>query len=167
MISKRISTIKGLTNVRGSYKIDTLVILTHQNLDTLLADIERTDLITYRKVSDIPDFLVDFLKGVTEDKFSIANSNEKWQIGCDVGDDLPTRQLIYFGLADNIALIAYFTGGIGKSEHLLIFKFSGEEITDFWCGNVLANLANTEDILKYIKGNRPKKWGLGTNIIYL
>lgn len=167
VISKKISTIKGLTNVRGSYKIDTIVILTHQNLDTLLADIERADLKTYRKVSDFPDFLVDFLKGITKDNFSIANSTENWQFGCDVGDDLPSRQLIYFGLADNIALLAYLTGGVGISEHILIIKFSGEEIKDFWCGNVLANLANKEEILKYIKENRTKKWGLGTNIIYL
>ena len=167
MLSTKISTIKGLTNVRGTYKIDTLVILTHKNLDTLLADIERADLITYRKVSDIPSFLVEFLKDVTKDKFSIANSTENWQFGCDVSDDLPSRQLIYFGLADNIALLAYLTGGVGISEHILIIKFSGEEITDFWCGNILASLANKEEILKYIKGNRTKKWGLGTNFIYL
>ena len=167
VISTKISMIKGLTNVRGSYRIDTLVILTHQNLDTLLADIERADLITYRKVSDIPVFLVDFMKGVTKDHFSIANSTENWQFGCDVSDDLPSRQLIYFGLADNIALLAYLTGGVGVSEHILIIKFSGEEIKDFWCGNVLANLVNKEEILKYIKGNRTKKWGLGTNFIYL
>jgi hypothetical protein len=167
ILSKKINTIKGLKNEQGSYKIDTLVILTHQNLDTLLAEIERADLITYRLVKDIPVFLVDFLKGVTKDHFSIANSTENWQFGCDVGDDLPSRQLIYFGLADNVALLAYLTGGVGISEHVLIIKFSGEEIMDFWCGNVLANLANKEEILKYIKGNRTKKWGLGTNFIYL
>ncbi len=160
-------TIKGLTIKEGLVKIDTFVILTHQNLDPLLAVIEKTDLKTYRQVSDIPVFLVDFLKIITKDSFSIANPNEDWQVGCNVSDGLPTRQLIYFGLADNIALLTYLTGGIGESEHILIIQFSSEKITDFWCGNVMADLTNKEEILKYIKENRDKKWGLGSNIIYL
>jgi len=160
-------TIKGLTIKDNSVKIDTFVILTHQNLEPLLAEIEKTDLKTYRQIRDIPVFLVDFLKIITKDSFSIANPNEDWLFGCDVSDDLPTRQLIYFGLADNIALLTYLTGGIGVSEHILIIKFSSEKITDFWCGNVMANLTNKEEILEYIKENRDKKWGLGTNIIYL
>ena len=160
-------TIKGLIIKDGSVKIDTFVILTHQNLDPLLAVIEKTDLKTYRQVSDIPVFLVDFLKVVTKDSFSIANQNEDWQVGCDVSDGLLSRQLIYFGLADNIALLTYLTGGIGESEHILIIKFSNDKITDFWCGNVMADLTNKEEILKYIKDNRAKKWGLGTNVIYL
>ncbi len=160
-------TIKGLTIKDGSVKIDTFVILTHQNLDPLLAELEKTDLKTYRQVSDIPVFLVNFLETIIKDSFSIANPNEDWQFGCDASDGLPSRQLIYFGLADNIALLTYLTGGIGVSEHILIIKFSSEKITDFWCGNVMADLTNKEEILKYIEENRDKKWGLGTNMIYL
>jgi hypothetical protein len=161
-------TIKGVLTIKeGSFKIDTLVILTHQNLDPLLRDLEKTDLKTFRQVRDIPVFLINFLKVITKDSFSIANPNEDWQVGCNVTDGLPSRQLIYFGLAENIALLTYLTGGIGESEHILIIKFSSEKITDFWCGNIMANLTNKEEILKYIKENRDKKWGLGTNIIYL
>lgn len=160
-------TITGLIIKDGLVKIDTVVILTHKNLNPLLAVIEKTDLKTYRKVSDIPVFLVDFLKSITRDSFSIANPNEDWQVGCDGSDELPTRKLIYFGLADNIALLTYLTGGIGESEQILIIKFSNEKIIDFWFGNVMANLTNKEEILNYIKENKDKKWGLGTNIIYL
>lgn len=166
-LSTETYTIKGLTNEHDSYKIDTLVILSHKNLEPLLADLEKTDLKTYRQVSDIPTFLVDFLKAITKDSFSIANPNEGWQVGCDVEEGLPARQLIYFGFASHIALLTYLTGGVGESEHILIIKYSGEKITDFWCGNIMKKLSNKEEILKYIKENRYKKWGLGTNIIYL
>ncbi|MEO6903988.1 MAG: hypothetical protein ABI315_12700 [Bacteroidia bacterium] len=80
---------------------------------------------------------------------------------------MPKRQLIYFGLGQDLALMTYYTGGIGKSEHILIFKFKDNKILDFWCGNISTDVTNKLEILNYLKTNKDKEWGLNTNIIYL
>jgi hypothetical protein len=71
------------------------------------------------------------------------------------------------GVGNDITLMAYYTGGIGKSEHILILKYSDNKILDFWCGNILEDVKTKADILKYIKDNKDKVWGLNTNFIYL
>jgi hypothetical protein len=164
---ERIPLVSSLTKVNGSYKLDTFAILTHRNLEPLLEELEKAEAKTYEEVKDIPIFISGFLKNLTGDGFSMADKGEDWQSGCVRIKKLPDRQLIYFDLADNIAILTYFTGGIGVSEHILIIKFTGKEITDFWCGNVLEDLTTKEQTLKYIRENKNKEWGLGTNIIYL
>ncbi len=81
--------------------------------------------------------------------------------------ELPARQLIYFGLDKDIALMTYFTGGIGKSEHIIIIKFEGNKIIDFWCGVIPMDLTSKEKLLNFLKANIHKEWGLNTNIIYI
>jgi hypothetical protein len=100
------------------------------------------------------------------DSFSIANPGENWQVGCVVEQPLPLRQLIYLGIGNDIALMTYYTGGFGKLEHVLIFKFSNDKILDFWCGNITTDIINKKEIVKYLKDNKDKEWGLNTNIVY-
>lgn len=182
-----------LISVDGKYQIDTNAILNNNNLKQLIDDLERADLKEKKTIAEIPTFIKLFLDSLT-DNFSIANPGEDWRVGCIVpmeidnstqkksvdsktGDTVitvsmktkhvPTRQLIYFGIGSNIALMTYYTGGIGKSEHILIFKFNSNEIVDFWCGNILTDVNNKTEILKFLKDNKKKDWGLNTNIIYL
>ena len=177
--------------VNGKFVIDTNAILNNNNLQSLIDDLEKTDLTEKSKIAEIPSFIKSFLDSLTGN-FSIANPDEDWQVGCvvmgkqiqkkiydkETGDTLiqvtfdnsqplPSRQLVYFGLGKDIALMTYYTGGIGKSEHILIFKFESNKILDFWCGNILTDVANKTEILKYLKANKDKEWGLNTNIIYL
>jgi hypothetical protein len=81
--------------------------------------------------------------------------------------DVPTRQLVYFGSGKDIGVMTYYTGGIGKSEHIIIIKFDDNKIVDFWCGKIFTDLTNKAEILKYLKDNKDKDWGLNTNTIYL
>jgi hypothetical protein len=151
----------------NKYQIDTAMILTNQNLQPLINDLDKAVLKTHNNTKDLPDFIKTFLDSLTGSDFSIANPGEDWQVGCVVIEKLPARQLVYLGLGDDIAMLSYFTGGIGKSEHVLIIKFADKNILDFWCGNVLVDLDNKKDILEYLKTNSKKDWGLNTNIIYL
>jgi len=177
--------------VNGEFVIDTNAILNNNNLPSLIDDLEKTDLIEKKKIAEIPLFLKSFLDRLTGN-FSIANPDEEWQVGCTVmgkkiqskvydkktsdtliqimfdnSQPLPSRQLNYFGLGKDIALMTYYTGGIGKSEHILIIKFDNDKISDFWCGNILTDVTNKTEILNYLKENKDKQWGLNTNLVYL
>ncbi len=177
--------------VNGKFVIDTNAILNNNNLLSLIDDLENTDLTEKKTVTEIPPFIKSFLDSLT-DSFSIADPGEDWQVGCvvmgkqiqkrvydkktgdtliqvafDNSQTLPSRQLAYFGRGKDIALMTYYTGGIGKLEHILIIKFDNTKIVDFWCGNIMTDVSNKAEILKYLKENKDKDWGLNTNIIYL
>ena len=77
------------------------------------------------------------------------------------------RQLIYLGVGSDIALMTYYSGGIGKIEHVLIFKFDSASITDFWCGTINLDKVYKQAIINYLKKNKDSVWGLNTNYIYL
>lgn len=179
--------------VNGGFVIDTNAILNNNNLQLLIDDLEKNNLRENKTVTEIPPFIKSFLDTLTG-SFSIANPGEDWQAGCtspmEIDNstqrksinpktrdtiitismktrDVPTRQLVYFGLGKKIALMTYYTGGIGKSEHILIFKFDGNKIVDFWCGNILTDIKTKAEVIKYLKENKDKEWGLNTNIIYI
>jgi len=155
-----------ITFVDGHYQIDTATILTNNNLQSLIDNLEKSDITEKKTVSEIPLFIKSFLDNLT-DTFSIVNLGENWQAGCVIDETLPSRQLIYFGLGSNMALMTYYTGGIGTSEHILIFKFNDNKIIDFWCGNILQDITDKTEIIHYLKTNKNKDWGLNTNIINL
>ncbi len=187
------SYVGNISLVDGKYQIDTNAILNNKNLQQLIDDLENADLKQKKTVIEIPSFIKSFLDSLTNN-YSIANPGEDWKVGCTplmeidystqkknvdpkTGDtvmtvsmktkDVPTRQLIYFGVSSNIALMTYYTGGIGKSVHILIIKFDKTKIVDFWCGNILTDITNKEEIIQYLNENKDKDWGLNTNIIYL
>jgi len=141
----------------GNCTIDTFAILTNKNLLPLIKELESKELLIYQTIKSIPPFINDFLKCSQGGEFTIANPGEKWQVGDVIIEDLPRRQLIFFGLSDSIALMTYYTGGIGKSEHILIFKIENKIITDFWCGDVLADLLDKAKVIKYLKKNKDKE----------
>lgn len=177
--------------VNGKFVIDTNAILNNNNLQSFIDDLEKTDLTEKKTVAEIPSFIKSFLDTLTK-SFSIADPGDEWQVGCvvmgkeiqkkvydkktgdtliqitfDNSQPLPSRQLVYFGLGKDIALMTYYTGGIGKSEHILIIKFDNINIGDFWCGNILTDVKSKAEILRYLKENKDKHWGLNTNFIYL
>ena len=157
---------KGIIIDSSRIKIDTTVILSNQNLIPLIDDLDKSTLIEKNKIKDIPPFIKTILNRLTKDNFSIANPGEKWQATDVILEELPARQLIYLGIGDNITLLTYYTGGVGKSEHILIFKYQNKQITDFWCGNVLKNLKTKTEIINFLRINQDKHWGLNTNHIY-
>lgn len=172
----RCPSIPSVSTIDGKFKVDSHVINTGQNLDALILDLEKTVLSEKKKVADIPTFIKMFLDSISYEKtFSIANHDENWQVGCTsveiishskrynkktkdtvtivkVGEgNLPTKQLVYFGLGKDIALLSYFTGGIGKSQHVNIIKFNGDKIVDFWFDYGIPFGSTKNEIIKFIR----------------
>lgn len=152
-----------VSKVNGQFKIDTGNILINKNLPTLLLDLDKAYLADKKAVADIPAFIKTFLDSISDDKdFSIANPDENWKSGCTdlvvvnkkgnvISKKLARRQLVYFGLGKNIALLSYYTGGIGKSQHLALIKFQDEKIIDFWFKNDIIFVSTKHEILKIIR----------------
>jgi hypothetical protein len=151
----------------GKCDLDTSVILENGNLPSLIANLEKADLKTCKTVNGIPPFIINFLDCcIDSGDFSIANPGENWQVTDVIMEKLPARQLVSFEIGDSIALMMHYTGGLGVSEHILIFRFHDNTISDFWCGNIMQNLSGKQDVITYIKANKDKNWGLNTNMIY-
>ena len=153
--------ISGVNKINGKYCLDTNVIASNSNLQNLINDLEKTKLDEIKNIAEIPDFIISFLNNLTGN-FSIANPGEDWQASCCtiakvdkngnvISTKKPERQLLYFGLGQTMALMAYYTGGVGISEHILIIKFSEKNILDFWCCILLSDLKTKSQILNYIK----------------
>ncbi len=160
-------SIKETNTNQSLHIIDTMAILSNKNLTPLLKAFDNQELHEIENYKSIPEFIRLFIEQTAGKDFVIADKGEDWQATDVITENLPRRQLVYFGYNKDIALMAYYKGGVGKSECLLIFKLNDNTISDFWCGNVLANLRNKEEILKYIKGNQFKKHRLNTNVIQL
>ena len=142
-----------------TFIIDTTLLLPDKKLPTLIAELEKTNLTEKKKANEIPNLIRKTLNRMTADNFSIADCGEKWQVTDVVVEELPARQLIYLGLGDNITLIAYHSGGIGESEHILILKHKNQQVIGLWHANILHDLKTKKEILKFLKkniGNEPK-----------
>lgn len=150
-----------------SYKfiIKTSEILSNKNLPKLIEKLENSELKEENNVSQMPEIVSNFLDGLSEN-FIIANKNGQWNATDIILDkNLPNRKLLYLGNGKNISLLTYNKGGIGKSTQILIMEYDKEKMLDFWCGSVLVDLNNKDQIIKYLKENMTKKWGLNTNIL--
>ena len=150
-----------------SYKfiIKTSEILSNKNLPKLIEKLENCELKEENNVSQMPEIVSNFLDGLSEN-FIIANKNGQWNATDIILDkNLPNRKLLYLGNGKNISLLTYNKGGIGKSTQILIMEYDKEKMLDFWCGSVLVDLNNKDQIIKYLKENMTKKWGLNTNIL--
>ena len=139
--------------------IDSTLLLSDEKLPLLIDELEKTNLKEKKNANEIPNFIRKTLNRMTADNFSIADFGEEWQVTDEVVEELPLRQLVYLGLGDNITLIAYYSGGIGESEHILILKHKNQQVIGLWHANILHDLKTKKEILKFLKkniGNEPK-----------
>ncbi len=130
------------------------------DLNKLISQLENVKLIEKKTVSKIPRLFLSFLESPTE-PLSMADPGGNWHSSCgglgtiivndDTTESLPTSQLIYFGLYEDIALMAYNSGTNGHYATIIIFKFSDTEITDHWEGRTFTNVTNKETILALLK----------------
>lgn len=130
------------------------------DLNKLIVQLENVRLIEKKTVSEIPNLFLSFLQN-RETNFSMADPGEEWYSGCagftpinfndNTTEYQPTSQLVYFGMYEDIALMAYYTGTIGQHEAIVIFKFNDTEITDLWKGTTLDYATNKETILASLK----------------
>lgn len=131
----------------GKYYVDTMIIWRYSNKALLAEGINSKTLVDKKTVEEIPAFILTFLNDVSPNrKFEMANPGQEFRIK-DItafaypstlksqNQNLPSKQLIYFGIDKNTALLSYYCGGLGISQYAAIIKFENERVTDFWFGD--------------------------------
>jgi hypothetical protein len=160
--------ISSITNLGDSISINQMVILNNKNLDPFIHSLQLSKMKLSYKSDGIPAFIKMFLQSFSRDRFNLANPGENWNCCDDNHDDkLPDRKLICQGNDGHLFLISYLTGGIGEINHLVLIKYNGITITDFWTGTLWKNPTTKSKIIDYLNKNKKKNEGLNTNIITL
>jgi hypothetical protein len=156
---------KGIAMADGMQVLDTYNILNNLNLDTLLARLDRTSLIESKDKKNIPSKAQKFLNTLLKKGFRLANPDEPWQSTDVVMDtNLPWRKLTYLGLNDKYLLMTYHRGGIFETNEAIIIEFGTEGVTDFWSGSLSDDFNCKKDIIRRLRRDEKKEWGLNTNM---
>lgn len=146
-----------ITLVNNHYKIDSNVILFDLNKSKLLNGLSKEKLTEKKTVVEIPGFIMDFLNKTQENgKFEMAGKGNIWKqksskigvlLPMKVYDEflqdsililtscnfnLPDKQMVYFGIGENYALLSYYSANFSNSQQAAIFQFKNEKIVDFW-----------------------------------
>ncbi len=101
--------------------------------------------------------------------FDIANKGENWQVSDVVllGENLPSRSLVYMGTGENITLLKYNTGGLGVTDHVLIVKHEKGRVIDFWKGIGPFEASSKLELIKHLKSNGLNSKGLYDRMFFL
>jgi hypothetical protein len=109
--------------------------LTKQLVKTI-ADIK---LISCYETAKIPRFVLNAFKCWSwNNKWTIAEPDGDFNVGCDIKENLPNRQLKYIGLNEHYMLIAYkYGGGDFSNCPVMLFRFDNEKIISvmYWISN--------------------------------
>jgi len=166
----------------GTYKIDSAIAESNGNKLKLLPTLENEKLSEKKNVNEIPGFIKAFLDSISTNKtFDMADPGTEWQTGgwingfddqqknivnavSSVAKPFSNKQLIYFGLGKNMALLSYYTGGIQMTQHIAIIKFKDTHIIDLWFGNNSFDydwlngrsvfVTTKNEIIKYLRTSR-------------
>ncbi len=141
----------------GQYSIDTAIIYSDLNKKALVAALEKEKLEEKKRVEEIPDFIKFFLDSLAgKDKFQMANPGEEFQVGWFPNKNAPDRQLVYFALGKNIAILSFYSSGMEKSQHVGIMRFENEQVVDFWFENELCTFTTKEKLIERLKRDPAK-----------
>ena len=139
----------------------------------MLADLSRSYLAEKKNLTGIPGFITAFLDSISYGrKFEIVNPGEEWTIctrDCRhvftkvydqnkkdtvmtliwYGKHYPIKQMVYFGIGKNLAILSYHAGG---NQEINVIKFEGKKITDFWFSGINPlSVTNQAELIKHIK----------------
>ncbi|MEO6977401.1 MAG: hypothetical protein ABI113_03450 [Mucilaginibacter sp.] len=129
--------------------------MNNQNVDGFINDLNTDQqLKTSYTLAGIPTFIKSFLANFSEDGFTIAEPGKDWNCCCDRNGDRPNRELIWHGNDGHLFIISYFTGGIGKTQHLVLVSFDNKGINDFWAAIVHDDLKNKAAIVQLLKTHK-------------
>jgi hypothetical protein len=171
-----LSEYSSISIISGRYKIDRNFAMANGTKQKMLINIDKEDLSEIKTVEEIPGFIKTFLDETSENNnFDMANAGDEWQDGswihgfnknttstekatAYIAKPFPTKQLIYFGVGKNIALLSYYTGGIRMAQHVMILEFKGEKITNLWfdnnsygCDSGINPGTKKDGLIKYVK----------------
>jgi hypothetical protein len=167
--------------VNGKYNVDTMVIRADINKAKLIAVAEKQILEEKNTIREVPGFIWRFLDSISCDKkIDIVNPGEDYKEGImdyghvifkrvfdpnkkdsvsvisGDGAILPNKQLVYFGMSNNIVLMSYIHGGLGPNPNIIIMKHENRKITDFWYGSAWndGSIVSRDEIMKTLKSKR-------------
>jgi hypothetical protein len=165
----------------GVYRIDSNVILNDKNKLKLYTELKHEKLKQSFVVIDIPEFILSFLKNKSyEGHFHVADKCGEWmdkgtqplvmksvtkydQVKKDsittlelVSKDLPEKELNFFGIGENIALLALRNGGKKHSEEVMIIKFKDEKIIDFWFNGKKTPSLSIGEVIEFVEKNKER-----------
>src|SRR4030095_11705640 len=90
---------------------------------------------TSRQVSAIPQAVrVAFSKACNDEPFDMAEPGAGYQEFCTSPDNVPRRRLHAVSLSSNFCILSYELGGLGHSDHVVVFNIAGDEPTLVWHG---------------------------------
>ena len=143
------------------YRLDTQKIITHANLDVLFNSVVTTKLVTKNNKRFIPFFIIQQIncwltKTEMTDSFTIANPKEPYNNTDLITTGLPNRQLIYLGVSKNLLLLTYHYGAGAGTHNIMIVKFTGSKILDFWVGQA-AKLKSKKAVLAWLRKYKHEK----------
>lgn len=151
----------------GRYLINMSVLNNNGHKEKLVSKLCKVKLEEKKTVGEIPEFIKTFMCSLPGDRtFNIANPNEDWlfyditafskgeMIDFEKRVGLPNKQLIYFSVGKNYALLSYRTGGLRMLQNISVIEFKDNKVTDFWeeCDNTY--FTSEDQIKKYIKERR-------------
>lgn len=151
----------------GKYLINMSVLNNNSHKEKLVSKLCKDKLEEKKTVGEIPEFIKTFMCSLPGDRtFRIANPNEAWLfyditnfskggvIDFEKQSKLPNKQLIYFSIGENYALLSYRTGGLRMLQNISVIQFKNGVVTDFWeeCDNTY--FTTESEIKKYIKEHR-------------
>lgn len=160
-----LTTVTVLSQRKCSFQIDTIKILTNQNLNNLLAELESDSFKITNNKKEIPKFIKKQLDCYVNG-FRIANPGQPYNSTCVIERNLPMRQLRFLAKSDDLLVMQYNIGGFVLSSHLLLVKHREGKIIDLWKGNCFQEIKTIREAIGYLELNRNKEWGLNTNIVY-
>ena len=105
----------------------------------------------YKTKDSIPELLNLVLIQLNKGEFSIANSNENYNVTDVVEDSLPMRQLRLLSKRNDEWRIGYVQGGFGKHYYFAECMIQNDSIFDFKVSHSNEKLENNDTIDKFIK----------------
>ena len=113
-----------------------MALVTNRDLPTLLAKVEQDSLVSYTAVQHLPPAVATFL-ATHAHQARMADVGAPFAKTCARDDEnLPTRQLVYLGVGQEMVLVSYYCGGFGLSQRVALFQLQGHTLRNAWGGFV-------------------------------
>jgi len=107
----------------------------------------------YRTVANIPDSVRSaFAKAADENSFLMADPNGRWESTDVIRDpQLPRRRLASAAVSEELYLLFYEHGGIGKNDNVAVFRISDDHAEPIWHAYVAHDVGNPTALAKALQ----------------
>ena len=123
-----------------------------RNKNDILTILKNENFHTYNCKEDIPPFIMQYLKLLSNDGFSIADPDEEYNCCCTTSPSLPARGLVFFAKSKDHFVIHYNKGaGIVNFDILLLLSIKNEQVTGIWQGSAGFGVTSVDDVIRYVE----------------